>query len=350
MNSLLLIRTDASAEIGAGHLMRCLALAQAWQEKRGGVIFVTTEKPPIENRLKEERFEVVGLSSVERGSLEDAKQFSALATQKNANWVVLDGYAFNAAYQKEIKAAGHRLLVIDDNSEEKHYYADFILNQNLYAHEALYEGKKGPSTRLLLGTDYALLRKEFLKWQTWKREIPKRACKLLMTLGGGNSLPFALEALRNLQNHKIKNLEIILVTGLTGSNEKELQIALKNFPSKISLKSHIPDLSEWMAWADVAISAGGTTCWELAFMGVPTITIILADNQEKNAQELAESGVSVNLGWHTKLSSSLEDSLKDLIENEKARSSMSRKGRALVDGEGSKRVVDAVRDGIKEVL
>jgi len=122
----LVIRADASPSIGSGHIMRCLALAQAWQDQVGGVRFIMAQAAlPLETRLRSEGMEVSRLAAVS-GSLEDARQTVQLAQQCRASWIVVDGYQFGAEYQRLIKDAGQRLLAIDDHGHADHYYADII--------------------------------------------------------------------------------------------------------------------------------------------------------------------------------------------------------------------------------
>ena len=136
--------------------MRSLALAQAWQAAGGQVIFITAcESEALRRRLIGEKLEVVALSDPSDWQV----VARALEAQPNA-WVALDGYHFDTAYQQRFKDAGHRLLVIDDLAQLDLYVADLVLNQNLAAQGLTYAHQ--PATRLLLGTDYVLLRKEFL--------------------------------------------------------------------------------------------------------------------------------------------------------------------------------------------
>ena len=129
----LLIRTDANSHIGTGHLMRCLALAQAWQSQGGEAVFVTEcNSEGLLRRLSEEGFQVI---SIERPHPDPADWWltsKVLAVYPGA-WVVLDGYHFDSSYQLHIKEAEHPLLVIDDKAHLDHYYADVVLNQNIHA-------------------------------------------------------------------------------------------------------------------------------------------------------------------------------------------------------------------------
>ena len=132
----LIIRADASPPIGTGHVMRCLALAQQWQQKNGAVFFVSAEiTPTLSERLKAESMETAVITAAP-GSIEDAEQTLAHASACEATWIVADGYVFGVAWQKHIKDSGLRLLVIDDYGHSEHYHADIILNQNASALES----------------------------------------------------------------------------------------------------------------------------------------------------------------------------------------------------------------------
>ena len=339
----LLIRADAGTQIGIGHVMRCLALAQAWQDTGGRVVFLmATESPPLEARLRSEGMEVVHLP-VQPGSTDDAIQTANHARQVGANWVVVDGYHFGAGYQRVIKDHGLHLLFIDDIGHAEHYYADLVLNQNIHAHEGLYKSKE-PYTRLLLGTRYVLLRREFLKWRGWKREIPEVARKVLVTMGGSDPDNVTLKVIQALQQVDVDGLEAIVVVGGSNPHYEELQSVAQKSRFPIRLESNVTQMPELMTWADVAISAGGSTCWELAFMGMPTVALILARNQCPIAERLDTVGVAVNLGWYEDVSpKKLAQVVMQLLKAPRTRAEMSQCGRQLVDSMGSDRVIQALQ-------
>ncbi len=215
----LLIRADANSHIGTGHVMRCLALAQAWQAAGGKVIFITAcESEALRRRLIGEKLEVVALS--------DPRDWQvvarALAAQPNA-WVALDGYHFDTAYQQRFKDAGHRLLVIDDLAQLDRYVADLVLNQNLGAQGLTYAHQ--PATRLLRGTDYVLLRKEFLSHRETRREAPERARRILVTLGGADPDNVTLTIVRALQRLDADSLEVVVAVGASYPYFDDLQAA-----------------------------------------------------------------------------------------------------------------------------
>ena len=152
----LIIRSDASPEIGTGHIMRCIALAEAWQDTGGEVVFILAyDTPALEARLKKEGFRILHISQ-KSGTIGDADETALIAHEHGADWIVVDGYHFGAEYQKTIKDAGLSLLFIDDYGHADHYYADIVLNQNIYADMSFYP-KFESYNRFLLGTKYALI-------------------------------------------------------------------------------------------------------------------------------------------------------------------------------------------------
>jgi UDP-2,4-diacetamido-2,4,6-trideoxy-beta-L-altropyranose hydrolase len=341
MSLSLVIRADANTQIGTGHLMRCLALAQGWQALGGQVVFVTAcDSKTLQQRLEDEGFDVVPLGQAYPNPVDWDITSQVLATHPDA-WLVLDGYHFDAAYQRRAKGAGHRLLVIDDLAHLEHYYADVILNQNINAERLTYS--REAYTRLLQGMGYVLLRTEFLAWQGWQREIPEVGSKILITLGGGDQHNQTLKIIRVLQRLEIKGLHIVVAIGASNPHRVALEAAVAGSRMDIDLRENVTNMPELMAWADVAISAGGSTCWELAFMGLPSIVLVLAPNQQSVAQELSEAGFTLNLGeYNQAVDTKLADSVKELVCDPACRRKMSEAGQTLVDGYGAARVVSSL--------
>lgn len=333
----LIIRADANTEIGTGHVMRCLSLAQAWQNAGGFVTFVMCcEAPAIESKLTFEGMAIVHLS-MQRGSLEDARATVKIAKKESSSWVVLDGYKFGSGYQKLIKDAGLRLLCIDDNGDEGRYYADIVLNQNLHAHEGLYANRES-YTKLLLGTKYTLLRREFWKWKGKRRGVSKKVHTVLVTMGGADQNNVSLKVINALQ--MLDGLESVVIIGGSNPNYGALQSAVKDSHCSIHLERNAQNMPELMSWADLAISSGGTTVWELAFMGLPQLLLILADNQVNLAEHMEQMGYAVNLGWHNDISAEeISRAVMWISENASKRTEMIMRCRELVDGEGVNRVM-----------
>jgi len=336
----LLIRADATVRLGSGHVMRCLALAQAWQATRGPVTFLTAGlSPALRARLEAEGIAIRD-TSAEPGSADDATEAAALAAELGAAWMVVDGYHFGADYQRIVKDAQRRLLFIDDNGHATHYCCDLVLNQNVHASESLYASRE-PETRLLLGTRYSLLRREFWPWRSWRRQVAPRAGKVLVTLGGSDPDNETLKVIRALGETGLREVEAMVLVGGDSPHYAELHAAVGESPTAIRLERNVTNVPELMAWADLAVSAGGGTCWELALMGLPSLVIVLAENQRMNSEALDARGTAVCLGWHAGLSSrSIAEKLRDLLASQDTRAAMSRKAREMVDGRGGRRVVD----------
>jgi len=337
----LVTRADASTQIGTGHLMRCLALAQAWKDAGGEVTFITVcQNEELLQRLREEEFDVHVLahSYPDPGDWNYTK--GILAASPNA-WVVLDGYHFDEIYQQLIKETEHRLLAIDDMAHLRHYYADIVLNQNLGAEQLHYSCE--PYTRLLLGTRYVLLRKEFLAWRGWKREIPEVARRVLVTIGGSDPKNVTLKVIQTLQEVGVPDLEAIVVIGASNPHTEVLETAAKQSRIPVDLVRNAKNMPELMSQADVATSGLGVTCWELAHMGVPMLVVAQVPNQEVNTKALEGSGIALSLNMKNAPSSALSV-LQDLLTNKQVRTAMSQIGRAFVDGQGVQRILESLRD------
>jgi len=342
----LLIRADASQEIGTGHVMRCLALAQAWKDAGGCAIFAMAgEMPDIERRLKGDGFAVSRISA-KPGSEKDAALTADLAISLNVCFVVVDGYHFGVEYQDRLKKEDLHLLFIDDYGHAKSYSADLVLNQNIYARKELYR-ERDPRTELLLGSLFVLLRNEFKEWCGWQRNNPEIAAKILVSLGGSDPENVTLKILEALQGLTARKVEMKVVAGGGNSHISALEAASKESPSSIRLVRNAANMPELMAWADMAIISGGTTSYETAFMGLPSLITIIADNQVRVAEKLAEKGVALNLGWHHELTDAcIKKTVLEMMHNQVARAAMSRIGMQLVDGRGTTRVIGAMLERI----
>jgi len=338
-----MIRADASPGIGTGHVMRCLALAQAWQDDGGSVVLATAQLPQaLKNRLQAERIEINIVQSL-AGSVEDAAETATVALERGAEWVVVDGYHFNAEYQKAVKNAGLKLLYVDDNGIQSHYHADLILNQNIHAAAALYE-KRDAGTRLLLGTTYALLRREFRIFPKQSRPTPEMARWLLVTMGGSDPSNVTGKVLTALDLIDIPGLTVQVVVGGSNPHYEELQSLAAHSRVPIELLRNVADMPALMAQADMAVSAAGSSCWELAFMGVPTVLMVVAPNQLISAQKLNEAGLMHTIGrgmeWDD---SELESAVGELLANPDRRLKMHRELKELVDGQGVFRVISDMK-------
>lgn len=341
--STLLIRADASASIGTGHVMRCIALAHAWQAKGGQVVFVTAcsvEKLLARIQQQGTVHKITGLP----GSSEDATQTRRFIADTNAVAVVIDGYVFDEDYLKLIRSSDIPILLLDDYGQLQHYTTDFVLNQNLSASKDLYHNRE-KTTRLLLGTQYVLLRPEFLAWQEWQRHIPPIAQNILVTLGGSDPENVVTKVIEALKLLNINATSCIIV----GGGYENHAALLPLLTDSMQLQVNVDDMSKWMAWADIAVASASSVSWELAYMHLPALSIILAENQYVLASHLQDNAIAQNMGWYHRLSpNALAEAIQALTLDADRRTTLSRNGRRIVDGMGAARVVDALLTWSKE--
>lgn len=320
--------------------MRCLALAQHWRERCGPVTFVLAEDVPVfAARL---RSEGVGqrLLAAQPGSQADAAATAALAAELGAEWIVCDGYHFDADHQVRLKASGRRLLFVDDYGHGEEYCADLVLNQNLYAEPGPY-GRRSADSHLLLGPRYALLRREFAAHPVEPRSVPAQAGRLLITLGGADPAGFTSVALAALAS--VPDMQALVIVGGSNPHRDHIERAASALGERATVVSAVDDMPKRMAWADLAVTAGGSTCWELLYMGVPALVVVLADNQVRVAQSVAHHGAGIDLGCSGAIDAArLGAAITALAQDRAARYAMVHAGQALVDGRGSERVADAM--------
>jgi UDP-2,4-diacetamido-2,4,6-trideoxy-beta-L-altropyranose hydrolase len=325
--------------------MRCLALAEAWQDAGGCAIFAMVEASPLlRERLHRASIEAAQICTPS-GTDEDAERTIVLARQHTAAWIAVDGYQFDARYQQTLKNAGFKTLFFDDYGHAAHYCSDLVLNQNISAEENLYKNRE-PYTRLLLGTQYCLLRHEFTSVAHWRREVAAAGHRVLVTMGGSdpeNYTETAVAAVRSIEDE----IEAVVVIGGSNAHGELFETGNVERNSKIRFHRDVSNMAELMAWADVAISAAGTTCWELCLTGLPSLLIDLADNQTCVARELDRRGCAIHLGSAKDVSAKLlADQLKKLLTSENVRRRMSSLARELVDGKGARRVVAALQGAL----
>lgn len=337
----LLLRADAGAQMGTGHLMRCLALGKTWMLEGGKAVLITAcQNDALLDRARRAGLTVVAVSAPCPAG-EDLHLTVEWVHRHPGAWLVLDGYGFDSAYQRVVKQAGARLLVVDDDVHADHYYADVILNQNIHATELHYQCE--PGTQLLMGTRFALLAPDFLAWRDHRLEVPAVAHRVLVTLGGGDPKNQTTKIVRALKLARLPGLEVAVVVGGANPHLNSLEQELKNLGRAFRLVHNSDNMPELMAWAEMAVSAAGTTVWELAYMRVPTLVLVLAENQIRISAALQEAGLARSLGWFADVDENVVGrAFIDLAHNPSLRAAMSRRGRKLVDGRGADRVVNAL--------
>lgn len=270
----ILFRTDASASIGSGHLMRCLALAEICKEQSKKAVFAMHECPEdLLSKLNRCEVDLIMLSD---GS--DSTEIYSLIEQLHPSGIVIDGYSFDEHYRQTLFNSGIPVLALDDGTSHIPLHADIVLNSSPLACEVDYKSI-APSARLLLGPAYAPLRNEFRQnTQTYSSHLagPPR---VLVTFGGSDTLelttPVVKELLKTLPTHILLD---VVIGGAVIDDSNIVQLAQEN-KERITLHKNTPDMAVLMRHASIAVAAAGSTLWELAYLTVPTIAVVAADNQ-----------------------------------------------------------------------
>ncbi len=332
----LIIRADAGPEIGVGHIMRCLVLAKAWRKNRGKVIFISScHSEAIRARIVSEADFIPLDKSL---SLEDdLSRTIAIAEKYPLAWIAIDGYQFSTGFQKAVREAEHRLLLIDDFNHLKQYHANILLNQNIGAEKLEYS--LDPETLPLFGLKYTLIRDEFAEKRTAVEDIPTVAKKILVTMGGADPENATLKIVRALLEEKMKGLKTAVVVGALNPHLQMLkecidkkQAVLKELQSDIQLVINA-DMPNLIKEAELAVTAGGSTCWELLYMGVPAIVLTIAENQCNTGAGLERAGAGVNLGCiHDLSSKDIADAIKTICGDQEKRKDLIFRGQKLIDG------------------
>lgn len=334
--------------MGTGHVMRCLALAQEWRAVKGDVVFLSSApSAALLDRLKSEDM-AVELCRESPGGDDDARVTVDLCKARQAGLLVVDGYHFGPRFQSLAKAGGAPQLLIDDGVLPPPFEADWVLNANLHATPEGYAGRSD-RTNLLLGPKYALVRREFRKWGGWEREFPQKAGKILVALGGGDVRDAVVKVLGALKQCSFdKAPDVVIVAGFASAGMKDLEELAGAVSPRIRIQRHVGDMAALMAWADLAIAAAGSISWELAFMRVPSILLVLADNQAPIAASLHAARSAIGVGTVKELAPQrLADEVTGLATSPEKRRALADTGRKVVDGGGPARIIQAV-DGAKE--
>lgn len=333
-----LVRADGGAGIGLGHITRCLALAKQLRARGAELVFVTSpEDPAVLDKIKAAGCLV---ETLPKECAEDAAIALLLdvAAKKPTSLIVADSYRIELKHQRAIKAAGLKLLALDDFGSGR-FAADFVLNPNLTARPGNYAAEA--STRLLLGPRYALLRPEFLRAAALPPE-PSAAPRVLITMGGSDPAGLTREAWKCVDALG-GDFSVDLLAGSAYPDVAALarDAAAARHPAGVH---HDPaDIAGLMRRATLAVTAAGSTCWELACLGVPAVLLVSADNQQGVADGLAASGFAISLGSARPFpAEGLSAAVASLLADSSRREAMASAGRALVDGGGADRVVEAV--------
>lgn len=336
-------RVDSSTQIGTGHVMRCLTLADALRDRAGDVVFICRSLPGNLSDLIEKRgFKVFRITETE-----DATQMQTILREQHQNvgWLIADHYGLDYQWESKFRSYVKKIMVIDDLANRRHD-CDLLLDQNISTNqETRYDKLVSEQCQKLIGAKYLLLRPEFLSNQLQRTQAAEEARKILITMGGSDPHNLTSRVMQSLVEWALPYpLTIRVAVGASCPYIREIQaIALNSNPHQITVQQNVSHMAQWMAWADLAISAGGFTCYELAYMGVPTAVLVTSPTQLNVAQELHRLGITYCLGEFAHLSpNALTEVLKTLMSDSKKRLEMSQLGQAVFDGYGIERVIEQI--------
>jgi UDP-2,4-diacetamido-2,4,6-trideoxy-beta-L-altropyranose hydrolase/UDP-4-amino-4,6-dideoxy-N-acetyl-beta-L-altrosamine N-acetyltransferase len=300
-----IIRVDASLKMGTGHVMRCLTLAKVLKENGGDVEFICRKhEGNLIDKIRSSGLVVHELEvckEIEFGNKsahshwlgatqqQDADDCIDIFKAKNIDWLVVDHYSLDEQWQKRLKPYCKKLMVIDDLADRKHQ-CDILLDQTFGRQQEDYSGRVPEGCELLLGSEYALLRPEFAKWRTYSlaRRSKPEFKQLLVNMGGVDVDNITEKVLDELKISNLPNdLHITVVMGGAAPYLENVKSKAITLPCKTEVKVDVGNMAEIMANSDIAIGAAGSTTWERCCLGLPTIQIVIAKNQQFLAETLA---------------------------------------------------------------
>jgi len=326
-------RVDASADIGIGHLMRCLALSEELSKRGHSCFFVSkTDNDELISKIEKnnEFFQIDSTADLE----EDAGSLIKFSNEKNIDWIITDHYGIDTDYIKNIKGNDIKVLSVDDTSQI-HYFSDVVLNQNIGSEKLKYSSEK--DTKFLLGPKYAILRDQLLVIDNKKGSNEVK--KILIMIGGTDKDNLILKIMKFLKS--FNNLEFLIVIGPLNPHFDEIKKYIKENGLNARVIKSPDNMTDLYLESDIAISAGGSSCYEFAYFGIPNIIVVIADNQLNIANELDKQNISIYVGKKEELNSeNLKNKFKELIDNSSLRKKLSENGKKLVDGKGKQRIVD----------
>jgi len=340
-NQLLTVRADASATIGTGHLLRVLALAEAWINAGGRAACLVAEAPEaLIDRLITAGMEVRRVPA-RHPDQSDAAAVRAAAADPEAR-VALDVPWADTRYLGALADVRQRAMVIDDMAMLRQYPVGIVLNQNAHADRATYPTASA-GTRYLLGLRYAMLRPEFCVERP-VRTIPVRARRLLVTFGGADPLGLTLRTVAALDRLPVatrRDLAVRVIVGAANPAARTIEAAVQASRVEATLECAVDDMPSRMAWADLAVVSGGTTVWELARVGCPALVVESGASEAFLVRGLERVGLFECLGTAAELDDdALTAVIAQRLDDVEWRAGMARLGPRLVDGGGARRVVD----------
>ncbi len=296
MQNKIIFRVDGHQDVGLGHVIRCLALADMLRDEFQIVFASQKRDDEVLNIICKEGFDLIELPT-EDNYEKDAERL--LTYLDKGTILVLDGYQFRETFQLTVRPHCHKLVCIDD-IHSYHLYADVIINHSEHAKYAKYSCE--PYTQLYLGGKYALLRNPFLKKAGFNRTFEKPIENIMICMGGADPTNQTLRIIQAIDLIKL-NLTVNVVIGVANPNYQMISQWVgenENSKLRVNLLSNLSDseMCEQLMNNDFLFTPGSTTAWEACCIGIPMIVGVIADNQICIAEILEKKHAALNIGWY----------------------------------------------------
>ena len=330
-------RTDASLEIGHGHVTRCLTLANALRKFGADCNFICKKnKNNLIEKIKTEGFNVYEISNLK---YQDANQTIKIL-KKKIDWLIIDHYKIDKDWEKKLRLYAKKIMVIDDLANRQHD-CDLLLDQNLILnYKTRYRNIINKNCKTLLGPQYALLQPEYAKFHKTLPSKTSRVNRILVFFGGSdqfNITELVILSFLKLNNNSIKLDVVISINNPYLSKIKLLTKKNKN----IKIHNFRSSLASLMIKADISIGACGSTSWERCCLGLPSIVITVAENQKPIAKELHRRGLVRWLGHHNNVDEDIIlNSMNSIIDQNIQ--VWSKKCKLVTNGSGTKKVTSLI--------
>ncbi len=352
----ILIRVDSSHQIGTGHFMRCLSLADEISRHNVSVTFISASmESHLVDMILERGFQFFmlsqssGLKNIStklrhsdwlRGSqAEDARACMNVIGNQVFDWLIVDHYALDISWERLMQNTAKAIMVIDDLADREHD-CDVLLDQNFYLNmDNRYSNLVPEHCRVLLGPKYTLLRKEFGELREKVKVRESEVNNILISFGGvdvDNDTTLAINAVRALG----PQFKATVVIGKHHRFKEKITEMCNSFGYDLHVQTN--QMGALMLKSQLSISSGGATIWERSCLGLPSIVYPIAFNQEKQIDDLAISGYLYKIEKEEIQIERLVMHLKALITNKLLRASLSSRGMRLVDGKGVSRVLNSL--------
>ncbi len=311
-----IFRVDASIQIGSGHVMRCLTLADTLKKEGVSCVFICREhkgnmlafihskghkaialpfKKSSSNlthqhsrQARQEYIDWLGVS-IDEDVQQTIEAIQSFTTDK-PDWLIIDHYALDTVWEKSLRPYCQKIMVIDDLADRQHD-CDLLLDQTFGRDESDYQALVPDDCTILTGSYYALLRPEFAQWREYslqRRQKPQLK-QLLITLGGVDKDNVTGQVLAALANSYLpKDCKIIVVMGEHAPWLESIKSQASHLPWTTEVRVNVANMAELMANSDLCIGAAGSTTWERCCLGLPSIILVTANNQMFAAKLLKE--------------------------------------------------------------